>query len=132
MVVAPMALEGKEAIWSMGDDTPIAALARAPRSLYGFFRQRFAQVTNPAIDSLRESSVVSLRTRLGPWPHLLDKHAPLPGLVLSSPFLSLGQMAALDEAVIHCTKICRWPGWIALSRKTLLCRTRLTACATTP
>jgi glutamate synthase (ferredoxin) len=97
MVVAPMALEGKEAIWSMGDDTPIAPLARTPRPLYGFFRQRFAQVTNPAIDSLRESCVVSLRTRLGPWPHLLDKHAPLPGLVLPSPFLSLGQMAALYQ-----------------------------------
>src|SRR5271165_5056077 len=99
MVVAPMALEGKEATWSMGDDTPIAPLARTPRPLYGFFRQRFAQVTNPAIDSLRESCVVSLRTRLGPWPHLLDKHAPLPGLVLPSPFLSLGQIAALHEDV---------------------------------
>jgi len=97
VVVAPMALEGKEATWSMGDDTPIAPLARSPRPLYGFFRQRFAQVTNPAIDSLRESCVVSLRTRLGPWPHLLDKHAPLPGLVLPSPFLSLGQMAALHQ-----------------------------------
>src|SRR5271165_6377093 len=97
MVVSPMALEGKEATWSMGDDTPIAPLARTPRPLYGFFRQRFAQVTNPAIDSLRESCVVSLRTRLGPWPHLLDKHTPLPGLVLPSPFLSLGQMAALYQ-----------------------------------
>ena len=97
MVVGPMALESKEAIWSMGDDTPIAALAHAPRPLYGFFRQRFAQVTNPPIDSLREACVVSLRTRLGPWPHLLDKHAPLPGLVLPSPFLSLGQMATLHE-----------------------------------
>jgi glutamate synthase (NADPH/NADH) large chain len=97
LVIAPMALEGKEATWSMGDDTPIAPLARTPRTLYGFFRQRFAQVTNPAIDSLRESCVVSLRTRLGPWPHLLDKYAPLPGLVLPSPFLSLGQMAALYE-----------------------------------
>ena len=66
MVVAPMALESKEAIWSMGDDTPIAPLAHTPRPLYGFFRQRFAQVTNPPIDSLRESCVVSLRTRLGP------------------------------------------------------------------
>ncbi len=99
MVVAPMALESKEATWSMGDDTPIAPLAHTPRPLYGFFRQRFAQVTNPAIDSLREYCVMSLRTRLGPWPHLLDKHAPLPGLVLPSPFLSLGQMAALHQGV---------------------------------
>src|SRR5579871_6511481 len=97
LVIAPMALEGKDATWSMGDDTPIAPLARTPRPLYGFFRQRFAQVTNPAIDPIRESVVVLLRTRLGPWPHLLDKHAPLPGLVLPSPFLSLGQMAALHE-----------------------------------
>ena len=97
LVIAPMALEGKDATWSMGDDTPIAPLARTPRPLYGFFRQRFSQVTNPAIDPIRESVVISLRTRLGPWPHLLDKHAPLPGLVLPSPFLSLGQMAALRQ-----------------------------------
>jgi len=97
MVISPMAVEGKEAMWSMGDDTPIAPLARAPRPLYGFFRQRFAQVTNPPIDSLRESCVVSLRTRLGPWAHLLDKHAPLPGLVLPSPFLSLAQAEALHQ-----------------------------------
>jgi glutamate synthase (NADPH/NADH) large chain len=97
MVVGPMALESKEAVWSMGDDTPIAPLARTPRPFYGFFRQRFAQVTNPPIDSLRESCVVSLRTRLGPWAHLLDKHAPVPGLTLPSPFLTLGQIAALHE-----------------------------------
>lgn len=95
MMITPMAQEGKEAIWSMGDDTPLAPLARTPRPLYNYFRQRFAQVTNPPIDPLRESNVLSLRTRLGPWPHLLDKLAPLPGLVLDSPFLSLRQMAAL-------------------------------------
>ena len=117
MVLAPMALEGKDATWSMGDDTPLAPLARSPRPLYGFFRQRFAQVTNPAIDPLREACVMSLRTRLGPWPHLLDKHAPLPGLVLSSPFLSLSQLQALDEgtyplslylppATLDCTFAC--------------------------
>jgi glutamate synthase (ferredoxin) len=95
MILTPMAMDAKEAVWSMGDDTPIAPLARSPRPLYGFFRQRFAQVTNPAIDPIREACVMSLRTRLGPWPHLLDKHAPLPGLVLPSPLLSLGQVAAL-------------------------------------
>ncbi len=95
MILQPMAASGKDAVWSMGDDTPLAFLARAPRPLYAFFRQRFAQVTNPAIDPLREAIVVSLHTRLGPWPHLLDKNAPLPGISLTSPFLSLGQMAAL-------------------------------------
>ncbi len=95
MVLQPMALDGKDSVWSMGDDTPLAFLAHAPRPVYGYFRQRFAQVTNPAIDPLREACVVSLHTRLGPWAHLLDKNAPLPGVSLGSPFLSLAQMAAL-------------------------------------
>ena len=95
MILQPMAASGKDAIWSMGDDAPLAFLARSPRPLYHFFRQRFAQVTNPAIDPLREAVVVSLHTRLGPWPHLLDTHAPLPGISMPSPFLSLSHMAAL-------------------------------------
>jgi glutamate synthase (ferredoxin) len=95
MILQPMAVEGKDAVWSMGDDTPLAFLARSPRPIYAYFRQRFAQVTNPAIDPLREACVVSLHTRLGPWPHLLDKDAPLPGISLPSPFLSLGQVEAL-------------------------------------
>jgi glutamate synthase domain-containing protein 2/glutamate synthase domain-containing protein 1/glutamate synthase domain-containing protein 3 len=92
MVLKPMAMDGKDAVWSMGDDTPLAPLARSPRPVYAFFRQRFSQVTNPPIDSLREAVVIRLHTRLGPWPHLLNKRAPLPGLSLSSPFLSLAQM----------------------------------------
>ncbi|HTV08964.1 MAG TPA: glutamate synthase-related protein [Candidatus Aquilonibacter sp.] len=95
MILKPMASTGKDAVWSMGDDTPLAFLAKSPRPVYAFFRQRFAQVTNPPIDSLRESVVVSLHTRLGPWPHLLEKNAPLPGIAMESPFLSLGQLAAL-------------------------------------
>ena len=99
MILKPMAGTGKDPVWSMGDDTPLAFLAKGPRPLYAFFRQRFAQVTNPPIDSLRESIVVSLHTRLGPWAHLLDKHAPLPGLSMDSPFASLGQIAALRAGV---------------------------------
>jgi glutamate synthase domain-containing protein 2/glutamate synthase domain-containing protein 1/glutamate synthase domain-containing protein 3 len=92
MILKPMIMDGKDAIWSMGDDTPIAPLARSPRPVYAFFRQRFAQVTNPPIDSLREACVIQLHTRLGPWPHMLDKRSPLPGLSLKSPFLSLAQV----------------------------------------
>ena len=95
MILQPMSAEGKDAVWSMGDDTPLAFLARSPRPVYAFFRQRFAQVTNPAIDPLREACVVSLHTRLGPWSHMLDKHAPVAGLSLDSPYLSLAQVAAL-------------------------------------
>jgi len=97
MILQPMAVDGKDAVWSMGDDTPLAFLARSPRPVYAYFRQRFAQVTNPAIDPLREACVVSLHTRLGPWSHMLDKNAPLPGLSLPSPFLSLGQVEALRK-----------------------------------
>ncbi len=99
MILQPMATDGKDAVWSMGDDTPLAFFARSPRPVYAYFRQRFAQVTNPAIDPLREACVVSLHTRLGPWPHLLDKRSPLPGLSLVSPFLSLGQVEALRSGL---------------------------------
>src|SRR5579862_9198050 len=98
MILQPMAMEGKDAVWSMGDDTAIAPLARAPRPLYAFFRQRFAQVTNPPIDPLREAVVLQMHTRLGPWAHLFEMREPLPGLSLHSPFLSLGQMHALRNA----------------------------------
>ena len=119
MVLAPMATDGKDAVWSMGDDTPLAPLAHAPRPVYAFFRQRFAQVTNPAIDPVRESIVVQLHTRLGPWPHILDTKQRIPGLSLESPFLSLGQMYALrnrehalaDEmplAVLDCVFTPNW------------------------
>jgi hypothetical protein len=79
----------------MGDDTPLAPLARAPRSVYAFFRQRFAQVTNPPIDPLREAVVLQMHTRLGPWPHIFEPREALPGLSLRSPLLSLAQMQAL-------------------------------------
>src|SRR5206468_5431834 len=64
-VLEPMSSAGQDAVWSMGDDTPIPPLARVPPSLYAYIRQRFAQVTNPAIDPLRETLVMSLRMHLG-------------------------------------------------------------------
>ena len=86
-VISPMAEAGKEPTWSMGDDTPIAPLARAPRPLYDFFRQRFAQVTNPAIDSLREQLVMSLRTWLGSRASPLQDEVP-EQIELRSPVLA--------------------------------------------
>jgi glutamate synthase (ferredoxin) len=65
MVVQVMAESGAEPVYSMGDDIPIAALGRTPRRIFNHLRQRFAQVTNPAIDPLRERSVMSLRVLLG-------------------------------------------------------------------
>jgi len=65
-VIEAMAETGAEPVYSMGDDIPIASLGRTPRRVYGYLRQRFAQVTNPAIDPLREKAVMSLRVLLGP------------------------------------------------------------------
>jgi len=71
LVVMPMAGERKEPTWSMGDDAPLAVLSDVPRPLTAYFRQRFAQVTNPPIDSLRERTVMALDTFVGPRGNLL-------------------------------------------------------------
>ncbi|MGH2669672.1 MAG: glutamate synthase central domain-containing protein, partial [bacterium] len=87
-ILRPMADEGKDPVFSMGDDIPPAVLSDRPRPLYHYFKQRFAQVTNPAIDPLRERLVMSLTASLGARPSLLDEtaeHARL--LALSSPIL---------------------------------------------
>ena len=65
-LILPPLMDGKEPAGSMGDDTPLAAFSQQPQPLYNYFRQRFAQVTNPPMDSLRERNVFSLATDLGP------------------------------------------------------------------
>ena len=72
MLLAPMAATGEEPVGSMGNDTPIAPLSHRPQLLFAYFRQLFAQVTNPAIDPIRESLVMSLGMNLGPRSNLLD------------------------------------------------------------
>src|SRR5205814_6653316 len=87
LLLPPMAA-AEEAIGSMGDDTALACLSDRPRLLYDYFKQRFAQVTNPAIDPLRERLVVSLVARLGARGNLLEEtpeHARL--LELEQPIL---------------------------------------------
>ncbi len=73
-IVKPMVKTGKEPIGSMGDDTPLAVLSEKPRLIYTYFRQRFAQVTNPPIDPLREKMVMSLTTILGASQNLWDEN----------------------------------------------------------
>jgi glutamate synthase (NADPH/NADH) large chain len=68
----PMGLSGEDAIGSMGRDTPLAVLSRRPKLLFDYFQQRFAQVTNPPIDSIREELVMSLVSLVGPRPNLFD------------------------------------------------------------
>ncbi|MGA3304581.1 MAG: glutamate synthase large subunit [Stellaceae bacterium] len=110
LILQPMAEDGKEAVGSMGDDTPLAVLSSGFRPLRHFFRQNFSQVTNPPIDSLRESRVMSLRTRLGNLGNILDEDASQCKLLqLESPVLLNAEFAAMrdymggDAAEIDCT-----------------------------
>jgi glutamate synthase (NADPH/NADH) large chain/glutamate synthase (ferredoxin) len=98
MVLRPMLTDNKEPTWSMGDDAPLAVLSHQVRSFSDYFRQRFAQVTNPPIDSLRERIVMSLDTYLGRRESLLTEtpeHAHL--LHSKTPLLTEAQLASLQE-----------------------------------
>ncbi|HEU0045821.1 glutamate synthase large subunit [Sphingomonas sp.] len=89
LILAPMVEGGKEAIGSMGDDTPLAVISDKPRLISQFFRQNFSQVTNPPIDSLRERHVMSLKTRFGNLANILDTEERRERvLVLDSPVLT--------------------------------------------
>jgi glutamate synthase (NADPH/NADH) large chain len=91
-ILAPMASDGKEALASMGDDTPSAVLSSQYRPLSHYFRQNFSQVTNPPIDSLREYRVMSLKTRFGNLKNVLDEDSSQTEiLMLDSPFVSNAQ-----------------------------------------
>jgi len=94
LILHPMAEDAKEAVGSMGDDTPIAVLSEQYRGLHHFFRQQFSQVTNPPIDSLREKRVMSLRTRMGNLSNVLDEDAQqVKILLLESPVLTNAELA---------------------------------------
>ena len=96
--IKPMITEAKEAIGSMGDDTPPAVISRHPRLFYSYFKQRFAQVTNPPIDSIRERLVMSLTTYLGRRHSLLTETAAHARLIrLTSPILTNSDLQALRE-----------------------------------
>src|SRR5438128_8592729 len=95
-VLEPMGGAGQDAVWSMGDDTPIPPLARIAPSLYVYLRQRFAQVTNPAIDPLRETLVMSLRMHIGRRGSLLaDRPAGLRLVRNEHPVLLAEELMAL-------------------------------------
>jgi len=74
MVLTPMVVNGEEATSSMGTDTPLAVLSDRPQLLFKYFKQLFAQVTNPPIDPIREELVMSLTTSIGPKPNLMDEN----------------------------------------------------------
>jgi len=98
ILLAPMAANGVEADGSMGNDTPIAALSDRPQLLFNYFKQIFAQVTNPSIDSIREDSVMSLISTLGAERNILEEtpeHARL--LELEQPILSAEDLEKIRQ-----------------------------------
>ncbi len=98
MLLHPMVEDAKEAVGSMGDDTPLAVISDNPRCLSHFFRQNFSQVTNPPIDSLREARVMSLKTRFGNFGNLLDRTNSQPNvMVLETPVVTNAEWDALQH-----------------------------------
>ncbi len=95
-LLEPMATAGKDPVGSMGDDTPLSVLSDFNRPLFSYFKQLFAQVTNPPLDYIREELVTSLESRLGPQRNLLDESpAHARQLVADSPVLSDAETAAI-------------------------------------
>ncbi|KAI0273665.1 NADPH-dependent glutamate synthase [Gloeopeniophorella convolvens] len=107
LLMLPMITDGKEALGSMGNDAPLAAMATQPRIVYDYFRQLFAQVTNPPIDPIRESIVMSLETYVGPEGNLLEmKPEQCHRILLPSPVLSIEEMNAMKTLKAAYTS---WP-----------------------
>ena len=98
-LMSPMAQAGEEGIGSMGNDSPLAVLSSKNKLLYNYFRQMFAQVTNPPIDPIREAIVMSLNSFIGPKPNLLDINQVNPPMRLevSQPILDFADMAKLRD-----------------------------------
>ena len=112
MILHPMVEDAAEAVGSMGDDTPIAVLSDRYRGLHHYFRQGFSQVTNPPIDSLRETRVMTLKTRLGNLGNVLDEDAGQCDLLqLESPVLSTAEFDAMAATMgeAACRVDCTFP-----------------------
>ncbi len=106
MVIEAMAQDGKEPTFCMGDDTPLAVLSNRPHLLYDYFKQRFAQVTNPPIDPLREGMVMSLAMCLGDRGNLLEvkpEHAHQ--LKITSPILNEAEFKEIQQMGFASTKL---------------------------
>ena len=102
-LMAPMAINGEEGIGSMGNDSPLAVLSEKNKPLYNYFKQLFAQVTNPPIDPIREAIVMSLNSFIGPKPNVLDINAVNPPMRLEVPqpildFEAMAKLRAIESA----------------------------------
>ncbi len=102
-VMTPMAVNGEEATGSMGNDSPLAVMSNKLKPLYHYFKQLFAQVTNPPIDPIREAMVMSLVSFIGPKPNLLDTNNinPPMRLEVSQPVIDHADMQRLRNIAVH-------------------------------
>nr|YP_009315297.1 Glutamate synthase [Yamadaella caenomyce]SCW23752.1 Glutamate synthase [Yamadaella caenomyce] len=106
LVIEHMASSAKEPTFCMGDDIPLAILSPNPHLLYDYFKQRFAQVTNPAIDPLRESLVMSLNITLGPKGNLLAPQDKMSKTIqLNSPIINETELETLMSSRLKCHKL---------------------------
>jgi glutamate synthase (NADPH/NADH) large chain len=109
LIVGPMATDGKEPVGSMGTDTPLAVLSEHAPTLYNYFHQLFAQVTNPPIDPIREALVMSVETTIGPDGNTFEETPEqCHRLRLSGPILGnekLAMIAAIDEGVFEAKRL---------------------------
>ena len=103
VLMSPMALNAEEATGSMGNDSPLAVMSNKLKPLYHYFKQMFAQVTNPPIDPIREAMVMSLVSFIGPRPNLLDTHNINPPMRLEvpQPILDYADIAKLRNISAH-------------------------------
>lgn len=103
IILPPMALEADEAIGSMGNDASLAILSSRSKPLYNYFRQSFAQVTNPPVDPIREAIIMSLLSYIGPKPNPLDTNNvnPQMRLEVSQPILNFAEMASIRNIDAH-------------------------------
>jgi glutamate synthase domain-containing protein 2/glutamate synthase domain-containing protein 3 len=98
VLMAPMAMEGKEPTGSMGTDTPLAVLSERPQLLFNYFKQHFAQVTNPPIDPLREEMVMSLKMSLGPEQNLFGETPEhCQRVLINHPILTAGELEKIRQ-----------------------------------
>ncbi|OGB22510.1 MAG: glutamate synthase subunit alpha [Burkholderiales bacterium RIFCSPLOWO2_02_FULL_57_36] len=102
-LMSPMAVQAEEATGSMGNDSPLAVMSNKNKTLYHYFKQLFAQVTNPPIDPIREAMVMSLVSFIGPKPNLLDTNNinPPMRLEVSQPILDYADVARLRNISAH-------------------------------
>ena len=111
LLLAPMARDGKEALGSMGTDTPLAVLSTRPRLMYDYFKQLFAQVTNPPLDAMREELVTALRTMIGPEGNLFEPTERSANMIeLDSPIIDNNQL----EQLLHLDVVPTVEGFTAI------------------